>query len=184
MHWRILRKAAPGGRSSFNSYETLPEKVSAPAADHRSACRRADGGLDSGRVFQAGCERSASATSAVEVFKAQAAGSDSRTLHRDRRGPRAKRLGFRVGGKFWSDPSTWDSAFRKVSSSCGWMRLTSNSLSRRNRRTSRRLGLNTSPVHCASVPFNMRAKKSWNTEPAIAPVPLLCAEISRYAGFA
>ena len=79
----------------------------------------------------------------VEVFKAQAAGSNGRTFTGIVEARVQSDLGFRVGEKSWSDPSMWDSGSRKARSSCGLIPRISDSQLPRNKQTSRRLGPNT-----------------------------------------
>src|SRR5436309_16020905 len=53
----------------------------------------ADGGLDGGRVFQAGRERSAPAVSEGGGFQGESGWLEWQNLHRDRGSPSARRLG-------------------------------------------------------------------------------------------
>src|SRR5437773_670353 len=80
----------------------------------------------------------------VEIVKAQAAGAHGRTFTGVVEARVQSDLGFRVGGKILERSVMWESESRKVRSSCGLIRWTSNSHSPRNKQTSRQLGLNTS----------------------------------------
>src|SRR6516225_6231813 len=79
----------------------------------------------------------------VEVFKAKAAGSNSRTFTGIVEARVQSDLGFRVGGKSWSAASIWGSGSRKVRSSCGLIPRISDSRPPPNKQTSKRLGPNT-----------------------------------------